>query len=106
MPMAPRAQQIIHGTWDDIAARAAELRGRQLTLIVAEERPEGAAAATPLFPTPDAENAAAIAYLQERLKGAPADPEAVRRAEDELEELHRNLDRNRIEAGERPLFSE
>ena len=30
----------------------------------------------------------------------------IRQAEAELEELHQNLNKNRIEAGERPLFPE
>ena len=98
--MAP-TQQIIQGTWDDIAAHADELRGRKLTLVVAAEEPHEEA-----FSAPDAENAAAIAYLQERLKSAPTDPEAIRQAEAELEALHRQLNQNRIDAGERPLFPE
>jgi hypothetical protein len=54
----------------------------------------------------DEQNAAAIAYLQERLEHPLTAPEEIQQAETELAELHRNLNRNRLEAGERPLFPE
>ena len=101
MATAP-TQQIIQGTWDDIAAHADELRGRRLTLIVAaEERPEGA----PL-PALDEKGASLLAFLQERLQGALTDPEEIRQAEAEQAELAQSLHENRVEAGERPLFPE
>lgn len=57
------------------------------------------------MPGVDKENAAAIAQLQAwRNEEATDDPEEVRRAEAELHELMQNLNRNRIESGERPLF--
>jgi hypothetical protein len=99
--MAP-TQQIIQGTWDEIAARADELRGRRLTLIVAEERPEGASVPPPV----DEKGAALLAYLNERLKSALTDPEEIREAEAEQARLAESLNRNRVEAGERPLFPE
>ncbi len=92
-------QQIIQGTWDEIAARAEELRGRRLTLIVSEERPEEAPP-----PPIDEKGASLLAYLNERLGSALTDPEAIREAEAEQAELAQNLDRNRVEAGERPVF--
>ncbi len=53
----------------------------------------------------DAENAAAIAQLQAWLKEeATDDPEEVRKADADVKELMENLNRNRIESGERPLF--
>ena len=56
-------------------------------------------------PTIDAENAAAIAQLQAWLKEeATDDPEEIRKADAEVAELMDNLNRNRIESGERPLF--
>jgi hypothetical protein len=99
--MAP-APQILQGSWEDVAAHADEFRGRQVTLIVAAEYPAG----VPVPIAVDAENAAAIAYLHQRLRDAPTSSDAIRRAEDELEELHTSLNANRLEAGERPLFPE
>ena len=95
------APQIIQGSWEEIAAHAPEFEGRKLTLIVSEEQPENAPS-----PVIDEKTASLILYLQERLKNAPTDPELIRQAEDELAELHQNLNKNRIEAGERPLFPE
>ncbi len=40
------------------------------------------------------------------MKNVITDPEENARAEADLAELHENLNRNRIEAGERPLFPE
>jgi hypothetical protein len=95
------SQQIIQGTWDDIAAHADELQGRQLTLIVSEEGPEAAP-----MPRLDEKAVSLLLYLQERLTNAPTDPELIRQAETELAELHSNLNKNRLEAGETPLFPE
>jgi hypothetical protein len=48
----------------------------------------------------DARSAAAIAYLDRKLKeDATDDPEEIRRAEEELEELKRNLNANRAATG-------
>lgn len=63
----------------------------------------------PLVPTDaapaiDEENAAAIALLQSWLAAAPTDPEEIRQGEADLDEFMKNLNRNRIESGERPLF--
>jgi len=90
--------------------QAARMRGmdpaKVLESLVAEYLPpivdpsvNGAA------PIVSAKNAAAIAYLDRRLKEeATDDPEEIRKADAELEELMENLNRNRIESGERPLF--
>lgn len=52
-----------------------------------------------------AENAAAIAYLDARIKAeATDDPEEIRRANEEYEEFKRNLNANRAATGERLLF--
>lgn len=49
--------------------------------------------------------AATIAYLKQRIaEDATEDPEEIRKADAEVQELMENLDRNRIESGERPLF--
>ena len=93
------APQIIQGTWEDIAAHAEEFQGRQLTLIVSEQEPDKA-----LPPVIDEKSAALILYLQERLKNALTDPEEIKQAEREQEELLHNLNKNRLDAGERPLF--
>jgi hypothetical protein len=56
------------------------------------------------IPVVDEENAAAIAMLEGFLAESPTDPEEQRQAEAEFEEFKKNLDVNRITAGERPLF--
>jgi HEAT repeat protein len=48
--------------------------------------------------------AEAIAYLEGHLRQALTDSDKIAAAEKNLEELHQNLNRNRIEAGEAPLF--
>jgi len=55
----------------------------------------------------DEENAAAIAQIEAwKKEEASDDPDEIRRAEADLNELILNLNRNRIESGERPLFPE
>ena len=58
----------------------------------------------PAAPVVDAENAAAIALLESWIAKAPTDPEEIRQAEAERSEFLNNLDKNRIESGERSLF--
>jgi len=56
-------------------------------------------------PAISAKNAAAIAMLQSWLEeDATDDPEELRQAEEELEELKRNLNANRAATGERLVF--
>lgn len=45
-----------------------------------------------------------IALLEQWIAEAPTDPEEIKRANEELEEFKRNLNRNRLMTGERPLF--
>lgn len=53
----------------------------------------------------DAENAAAIAQTQAWMKEeATDDPEEIRQADADLNELLQNLNKNRIESGGKPLF--
>ena len=53
----------------------------------------------------DEENAAAIAQIQAwGREEATDDPEEIRQSEADLSELILNLNRNRIESGERPLL--
>ena len=59
---------------------------------------------TSTAPVVDEENAAAIALLQSWIAAAPTDPERIRAAEADLNEFMENLNRNRIESGERSLF--
>lgn len=51
-----------------------------------------------------ARNAAAISQLQAWKEEFTDDPEELRQADADLNELMQNLNRNRIESGERPLF--
>ncbi len=56
-------------------------------------------------PVISAKNAAAIAYLERRLREeATDDPEEMRKAEEEFQELQRNLNANRDVTGERRVF--
>ena len=84
-------------TWDELMSRRSEIApGAVLEVKVyePEDRPEVSA-----------KNAAAIAYLKQRIaEEATNDPEEIRKANAEVNELMGNLNRNRIEAGERPLF--
>ncbi len=84
-------------TWDELMSRRSEIApGAVLEVSVYE--PEAA-------PKVSAKNAAAIAYLKQRIsEEATDDPEDIRAADAEVNELMENLNRNRIEAGERPLF--
>ncbi len=84
-------------TWDELMSRRSEIApGAVLEVSVYE--PETA-------PKVSAKNAAALAYLKQRIADdATDDPEEIRKADAEVQELMENLNRNRIEAGERPLF--
>ncbi len=55
-------------------------------------------------PAGDTSNAAAIALLESWIAEAPTDPEEIRYAEAERNEFLSNLNKNRIESGERSLF--
>ena len=84
-------------TWEELMSRRSEIApGAVLEVKVYE--PEA-------LPQISAKNAAAIAYLKQRMaEDATDDPEEIRKSEAEVQELMENLNRNRIEAGERPLF--
>jgi hypothetical protein len=59
----------------------------------------------PAAPKIPAKNAVALAYLRKRIADeATDDPEEIRKADADVEELMQNLNRNRIESGESPLF--
>lgn len=61
-----------------------------------------------LPPEQDSEEkrAAAIALLESWIAALPTDPEEIRQGDAERNEFLQNLNRNRIDSGERPLFSE
>ncbi len=59
---------------------------------------------TDAAPVIDEKKAAAIALLESWLAEAPTDPEEIRQAEADRNEFLQNLNRNRVESGERPLF--
>ncbi len=48
--------------------------------------------------------AAAIALLQSWIEAAPTDPEKIRQAASERNEFLQNLNKNRLESGESPMF--
>jgi antitoxin (DNA-binding transcriptional repressor) of toxin-antitoxin stability system len=52
----------------------------------------------------ESENSPATTLLNSWLAAAPTDPEEIREAEADRNEFLQNLNRNRIESGERPLF--
>lgn len=84
-------------TWDELMSRRSEIAPGAV-LEVSVYAPEAE-------PEVSAKNAAAIAYLKQRIaEDATDDPEEIRKADAEAQELMENLNRNRIEAGERPLF--
>ena len=60
--------------------------------------------AEPTAPVIDEKKAAAIALLESWLAEAPTDPEEIRQAQADRNEFLQNLNRNRIESGESPLF--
>ena len=84
-------------TWDELMIRRGEIApGAVLEVRVYE--PEAR-------PEVSAKNAAAIAYLKQRIaEEATNNSEEIRKADAEVNELMGNLNRNRIEAGERSLF--
>ena len=86
------------GTWDELMSHCNEIApGAVLEVRVYE--PETASEVS-------VKNASAIALLNQWLaEDATDDPEEIRRADAEVNELMENLDKNRIEAGERSLFS-
>lgn len=84
-------------TWDELMSHRSEIAPNAVLEVKVYE-PE-------TTPKVSAKSAAAIAYLKQRIaEDATEDPEEIRKADAEVQELMENLNRNRIEAGERPLF--
>ena len=84
-------------TWDELMSRRSEIASDAILEVKVYE-PETSA-------TISAKNAAAIAYLKQRIaEDATDDPEELRQSDAEVQELMGDLNRNRVEAGDRPLF--
>jgi hypothetical protein len=91
--------------WLTAEARQYGLLPEDVVRRVIEERACAFTPANHSAPSIDAENAAAIAFLDRKLKeDATDDPEDIRKAEEELQELKRNLNANRVATGERLVF--
>jgi hypothetical protein len=74
-----------------------------LETLVTEYLPPAETEAKPVL---SAKNTAALALLKQRIAAeASDDPEEVRKSNAEAAELLLNLNRNRIESGESPIFS-
>lgn len=58
----------------------------------------------PLEQDSEEKRAAAVALLESWIAALPTDPEEIRRGDAERNEFLQNLNRNRIEAGETPLY--
>lgn len=92
----------VEGTPEQLAETLGKLSNTKRYRLV--EVDESRAAAEPKVPLPDPRNAASIALLESWIAEAPATPESVRAAEEELQEFQRNLNQLRKEAGARPLY--
>ena len=55
-------------------------------------------------PAVDEENATSLALLESWIAAAPTDPDEIRSDQEARDEFVENLNRNRIESGERPIF--
>ena len=92
--------QTLRVTWDELMSRRSEI-APDAVLEVRVYEPE----AVPRAKTElTAETDPGIALLESWIAAAPTDPEEIRQAQAERDEFLQNLNRNRIESGERPLF--
>lgn len=90
-------QQVLEGTWEEIALHAEDLKGRHVKIIVSD-RPA---------PAGIEEQDPTIALLESWLReDATDDPEEIRRAEQDLAQFKRDMNAARKEAGERLLYPE
>ncbi len=87
-------------TWDELMSRHHEIAPDAVLEVKVYEPETAPPAETKLT----AETDPGIALLESWLADAPTDPEEIRQAEAERNEFLHNLNRNRIESGERPLF--
>lgn len=89
----------------DIALRVIEERVATLPAKAITPPPAEPVTAKGTVPTISAKAAAAIAYLDRRLQEeASDDPEEIRKTDEEVAELKRNLNANRAATGERLVF--
>ena len=68
------ASLVLEGTWEEIAARAGELTGKRLKVIVEQEEPEAAEQPNigpPNLGPPNEKMLAALQEIAERQKGRP-----------------------------------
>lgn len=87
-------------TWEELMSRRSEI-APDAVLEVRVYEPEAAPQAETKL---TAKTDPGIALLESWIAAAPTDPEEIRLAQAEREEFMQNLNRNRIESGERPLF--
>ena len=75
-----------------------------LKKLVKEHLPSPAAMPAPMEQDSEEKRAAAVALMESWIDTLPTDPEEIRWADAERNEFLQNLNRNRIESGERPLL--
>ncbi len=63
------AQQVLEGTWEEIAAHAGELAGKRLTVIVETDAPEEATMNIAVIGPPNEGMLSALREIEERQKG-------------------------------------
>jgi hypothetical protein len=98
---------LVPQTEDWIIAKAQQLgvEPADLARRILDERAATEPVAAPSAPLVDAENAAAMAMLEQwMIEDATVDPDEIRAAEEDLAEFKRNLNANRAATGERLVF--
>jgi len=105
------AAQVIEGTWEEIVREAHRFNGRRLRVAIlpVEERQEDTGPGTQNAPSgltitlpPTGRYAA---RLSERLAAeASDDPEEIRQAQEDLDEMMRRMNEERIRSGAEPIF--
>ncbi len=95
-------QSVLEGTPEQLARLLGTLSNLKRYRIIELEESIPSPAMKETSPVLDAENAAAVAQFRLwREQDATDDPEEIRKAEEELEDLRRNLNANRAATGER-----
>jgi hypothetical protein len=90
----------------DVARQEGIEPGALIEKMVREYRPAAAVRTSPAQPKYTAENDPLIARLDALLAAAPTDPEAIREAEEDMNDLMRNMNANRSAVGGRIPFPE
>lgn len=111
MNAAAAAPEVIEGTWEEIVREAHRFKGRRLRVAILPngERHEDTRPGTQNAPSgltitlpPTGRYAA---RLSERLAAeATNDPEEIRKAQEELDEMMRSMNEERIRSGAEPIF--